>query len=59
MLEEDSNADLDMNVVMTESGRFVEIQGTAEKETFSRDDLNTLLDNSQEAISHILNVVKN
>ena len=33
--EEDSTADLDMNVVMTESGEFIEIQGTAEKFSFS------------------------
>lgn len=41
---EDSAADVDMNVIMTESGKFVEIQGTAEEEPFSRNDLNTLLD---------------
>ena len=41
---EDSAADVDMNVIMTESGKFVEIQGTAEEEPFSRDELNTLLD---------------
>ncbi len=56
--EEDSNADLDMNIVMTESGKFVEIQGTAEKETFSKEDLDTLLENAKNAIDHILNVVK-
>lgn len=42
--EEDSAADVDMNVIMTESGKFVEIQGTAEEDPFSRDDLNTLLE---------------
>ncbi len=42
--EEDSAADVDMNVVMTESGKFIEIQGTAEENPFSRDELNTLLD---------------
>ena len=42
--EEDSAADVDMNVIMTESGKFVEIQGTAEENPFSRDDLDTLLD---------------
>ena len=42
--EEDSSADVDMNVIMTESGKFVEIQGTAEEQPFSRDDLNHLLD---------------
>jgi len=33
-----------MNVVMTGSGRFVEVQGTAEQEAFSREELNELLD---------------
>ncbi|MDD3885776.1 MAG: ribonuclease PH [Victivallaceae bacterium] len=42
--EEDSRADVDMNVVMTESGRLVEVQGTAEGEPFSRSRLNELLD---------------
>jgi ribonuclease PH len=41
---EDSTADTDMNVVMTGSGAFVEIQGTAETEPFDRDELNLLLD---------------
>jgi ribonuclease PH len=42
--EEDSAADTDMNVVCTGSGDFVEIQGTAEQEPFSRAMLNSLLD---------------
>jgi ribonuclease PH len=42
--EEDSRAGTDMNVVMTGSGRFVEVQGTAEQEAFSREELNELLD---------------
>jgi ribonuclease PH len=42
--EEDSAADTDMNVVCTGTGDFVEIQGTAEQEPFSRAQLNTLLD---------------
>lgn len=41
--EEDSRAEVDMNVVMTESGRFIELQGTAEREPFSRDQMNELL----------------
>lgn len=41
---EDSNADTDMNVVVTGLGGFVEVQGTAEGVTFSRDELNSLLD---------------
>ncbi len=42
--DDDSAADTDMNVVMTGSGRFIEVQGTAEQEPFSRDELNELLD---------------
>jgi ribonuclease PH len=42
--EEDSRADTDMNVVMTGDGRFVEVQGTAEQEAFTRNELDALLD---------------
>jgi ribonuclease PH len=41
--EEDARADVDMNVVMTGRGRFVEVQGTAERNPFSRDELDRLL----------------
>lgn len=40
---EDVNADVDMNVVMTGTGEFIEVQGTAEGVTFSRDELDDLL----------------
>jgi ribonuclease PH len=41
---EDVVADVDMNVVMSSEGRFVEVQGTGENGTFDRDELNRLLD---------------
>jgi ribonuclease PH len=41
--EEDAHADVDMNVVMTGSGRFVEVQGTAERDPFARDELDRML----------------
>ena len=41
---EDSTADTDMNVVMTDGGGLIEVQGTAEGATFSRDTLNGMLD---------------
>ncbi|HSQ90477.1 ribonuclease PH [Romboutsia sp.] len=41
--EEDSNAQVDMNIIMTDKGEFVEVQGTGEERPFSRDDLNALL----------------
>jgi ribonuclease PH len=51
--EEDSRAGTDMNVVMTGSGRFVEVQGTAEQEAFTRDELNDLLDLAASGIERI------
>lgn len=42
--EEDSNAQVDMNIIMTDKGEFVEVQGTGEERPFSRDDLNSLLE---------------
>ena len=42
--EEDSNAHVDMNIIMTDKGEFVEVQGTGEEAPFSRKDLNTLLE---------------
>ena len=41
---EDSTADVDMNIVMTGSGKFIEIQGTAEEKPFSRTDYDQMLD---------------
>ena len=50
---EDSQAETDLNVVMTENGGFVEIQGTAEGEAFSRDELNSMLALAEEAIADL------
>ncbi|MBX3315037.1 MAG: ribonuclease PH [Actinobacteria bacterium] len=50
---EDSTADTDMNVVMTGSGTFVEVQGTAEGAAFARDELDALLDLAQHGIARI------
>jgi ribonuclease PH len=52
--EEDSRADVDMNVVMTGAGRFVEVQGTAEHNAFSRDELDSLLGLAEGGIRQIL-----
>ncbi len=41
---EDSTADVDMNVVMTGAGKFIEVQGTGEGATFDRDELGAMLD---------------
>ena len=42
--QEDSSTDLDMNVVMTQDGGILEIQGTAEKSSFSKEQLNQIVD---------------
>ena len=52
--EEDVAAEVDMNVVMTESGRFVEVQGTAEGRPFGRDHLDGLLDLAASGIAQII-----
>jgi len=52
--EEDSACDADMNIVMTGAGHFVEVQGTAEGQTFDRGALNGLLDLAQAGIAELL-----
>lgn len=47
----DSNADVDMNVIMTSDGEFVEVQGTGEESTYTREQLNSLLDMAEKGIS--------
>ncbi len=55
---EDSTAEVDMNLVMTESGRFVEVQGTAEGLAYSRDELNQLLDLGEKGIRELIALQK-
>jgi len=50
---EDSNAETDMNVVMTEGGGLVEVQGTAERTPFNREEMDQMLDLAQAAIGKI------
>ena len=50
---EDAGAEVDMNVVMTGAGQFVEVQGTAEGAAFSRQELDALLDLAQGGIAQI------
>lgn len=50
---EDSAAEVDMNVVMTGAGRFVEVQGTGEEATFSREEMNQLLDLATSGIQQL------
>jgi ribonuclease PH len=52
--DDDSRADVDMNVVKTGDGRFIEIQGTAEAMPFGREALNTLLDLADHGIKQLV-----
>jgi ribonuclease PH len=51
---EDSGCDTDMNVVMTGSGGFVEVQGTAEGAPFNRDEMNAMLELAQNGIRELV-----
>jgi ribonuclease PH len=52
--EEDSKADVDMNIVMTGAGKFIEVQGTAEAQPFGRDALLQLLDLGQKGVNNLI-----
>ena len=54
--DEDSIADVDMNVVMTDDGRLIEVQGTAEHAPFSKSDLDELIALAAKGIDALLNV---
>src|SRR5699024_5065427 len=56
--EDDSEAQVDMNVVMTGSGEFVEIQGTGEEATFSYNELEKMLAGANDGITQLFNYQK-
>jgi ribonuclease PH len=56
--EEDSRADVDMNVVMTGSGNIIEIQGTAEGQAFTKDQMNSLIDLAEKGITELMKIQK-
>jgi ribonuclease PH len=53
---EDSRAEVDMNVVMTSSGRFVEVQGTAEGQPFTKGEMEELLSLAEHGIASLLDI---
>ena len=55
---EDSAAETDMNVVMTETGKLIEIQGTAEGEPFSFEEMNEMLDIAKHGLRELFDVQK-
>lgn len=56
---EDSKAKVDMNLIMTDEGKVVEIQGTGEEGPFSREELNELIDLGEKGINQMINFQKN
>jgi len=56
--EEDSGAEVDMNIIMTGSGKMVEVQGTAEKNPFSEKDLNDLICLAKNGIDDLISLQK-
>lgn len=56
--EEDSSAQVDMNIIMTGSGKFVEIQGTAEREPFSKVEMDKLIALGKNGIDELIDLQK-
>lgn len=56
--EEDSAAEVDMNIVMTGSGSFVEVQGTGEEASFTRQDMDSMIDLAVQGISDLISSQK-
>jgi ribonuclease PH len=56
---EDSSADVDMNIIMGEDGKIIELQGTAEGESFSKEELNKMLDSAEKGLKEIFEIQKN
>jgi len=56
--DEDSTADVDMNIIMTGGGKFVELQGTAEKEPFDKHELNELMALGAQGIKELIGIQK-
>jgi len=56
--EEDSKAEVDMNIVMTGKGEFIEIQGTAERKTFNKEQTDQLLILAEKGIAELIDIQK-
>ncbi len=56
--EEDSGAEVDMNIIMTSAEKMVEVQGTAEKKPFSAKDLNDLIGLAKSGIDDLIGLQK-
>lgn len=56
--EEDSNSEVDMNIIMTGGGKFIEVQGTAERKPFAKSDMDHLVDLAHKGISELVALQK-
>ncbi|HEV8593008.1 MAG TPA: ribonuclease PH [Pyrinomonadaceae bacterium] len=56
---EDSSAEVDMNIVCTGAGKFIEIQGTAEREPFTREQMNEMLAMAEKGINELFQIQRN
>jgi ribonuclease PH len=54
--DEDSRAEVDMNVICTGDGRFIEVQGTAERQPYTREQMDKLLDLATKGIQHLVGI---
>jgi ribonuclease PH len=57
--EEDSTAEVDMNIVCTGLGKFIEIQGTAERAPFNREQMNMMLEIAEKGINQLFTIQRN
>jgi ribonuclease PH len=57
--DEDSKADVDMNIIMTGQGKFIEIQGTAERAPFDKAQMDSLLDLAKKGITELIDIQRN
>lgn len=57
--DEDSNIDVDMNIVMKGSGEFMEVQGSGERSSFSQEELKTMIDLGRKGIEEIIDIERN
>ena len=56
--QEDSGCEVDMNIVMTKAGRFIEIQGTAEKEPFAKNQMDKMIELAKKGTREIFKAQK-
>ncbi len=56
--DEDSNSEVDMNIIMTGGGRFIEVQGTAERKPFAKSDMDHMVELAHKGINELVAIQK-